>query len=71
LTEVLGAVLPEEYGALFQAFTSLAELSAPLYPGGDSIPFAIYSCPQIGIPPTPVTPVMVMSIPPEPWFTDL
>jgi Right handed beta helix region len=71
LTDVLGAVLPEEYGSLFQAFTSLAELSAPLYPGGDSIPFAIYSCPEIGIPPTPMTPVILTNIPPEPWFTAL
>lgn len=71
LTEVVGAAIPEEYAPLFAAGTSLAELSAPLYPGGDSIPFAIYSCPQIGIPPTAITPIIVTSVPPKPWFSSL
>ncbi|HYP55650.1 MAG TPA: hypothetical protein VEQ41_05025, partial [Solirubrobacterales bacterium] len=71
LTDVVGALIPEKYASLFQAFSSLAELSAPMYPGGDSIPFATYSCPGIGIPLTAMTPIIVTSIPAEPWFTDL
>ncbi len=68
LSEVVGAVLPEEYGALFEVGLSLAELTGPLYPAADTIPWAIYSCPELGIPPTPVTPVVDIGIPSEPWF---
>jgi hypothetical protein len=46
----------------------MAEI-ASLYPSGDTIPFSIYSCPVLGIPPIPVTPVLITSIPPTPWFS--
>ena len=68
---VVGAVIPEEYAPLFGAMSSMASVSAPLFGKGDTVPFSIYSCPALGIPPTPVTPVIVTSIPPEPWFTSL
>jgi parallel beta-helix repeat protein len=68
ISEVVGAVLPEEYGPLFAEGLSLAELVAPQYPAGDTIPFSIYSCPALGIPPTPVTPVLVIGFPTQPWF---
>ncbi|HKO38376.1 MAG TPA: right-handed parallel beta-helix repeat-containing protein [Solirubrobacterales bacterium] len=71
VASVIGAKIPEEYESMFGAFSSLASLSAPLYPGTDTIPFYIYSCPPAGIPPTPITPVSLMGIPFEPWFTDL
>jgi hypothetical protein len=68
ISSAVGAPLPEEYAPLFEAAASLGSISAPLYPGGDTVPFAIYSCPEIGIPPTVVTPVIVTSVPLGPWF---
>jgi hypothetical protein len=69
ISSAVGAVIPEEYAPLFGAASSLASFSAPLYPGGDTIPFSIYSCPALGIPPIPVTPVIVTAVPLEPWFS--
>jgi hypothetical protein len=67
---VIGALVPDEYSSLFGAAASVASLSASV--GGDNtIPFAIYSCPEIGIPPIPVTPVIFENMPPAaPLFSD-
>jgi hypothetical protein len=69
VSEFLEPELPEEYGSLFEQGVSLAAEIASLYPAGDTIPFKIYSCPVLGIPPIPVTPVLITSIPPTPWFS--
>ncbi len=70
LSSVVGAALPSEYGSLFGPALSLASLSAPIFGGDNTIPFAIYSCPEVGIPPIPVTPVVLVDTPTEPNFAD-
>jgi hypothetical protein len=67
---VIGAAVPDGYSSLFGAAASVASLTDTV--GGDNtIPFAIYSCPEIGIPPIPVTPVIFENMPPgAPIFSD-
>jgi hypothetical protein len=70
ISGAVGAVLPVEYSHLFDAAASLGELDASLYGTDNTIPFSIYSCSALGIPPTPVTPVFVTSTPLAPHFPD-
>jgi hypothetical protein len=70
ISEVVGAVLPGEYAPLFEASTSLAELVYSLYGADNTIPYKIYSCPALSIPPMPVTPVIVLSTHFGPLFPD-
>jgi hypothetical protein len=70
LASVLGATLPESFGNAFDAGLSLASESYSLFGDDDTIPWSIYSCPALGIPPIPVTPVLVVGIPASPWFSD-
>ncbi len=72
ITDVVGTAVPEEFSEAFDLFTAAAEVSAPLYPGDNAIPFAIYSCPATDppIPPVPVTPIVLVDSPPltGPWL---
>jgi hypothetical protein len=72
ITSVVGNVIPEGFSSLFSLLTAAGEVSAPLYPGDNTIPFAIYSCGATTppIPPIPVTPVVLVNSPPVtgPWF---
>ncbi|HKT83226.1 MAG TPA: hypothetical protein VJQ84_05250, partial [Solirubrobacterales bacterium] len=70
ISGAVGATLPKEYAPLFGAAASLASLNFSLYGTDNTIPFAIYSCAALGIPPTPVTPVLIASTPLAPWFPD-
>jgi hypothetical protein len=54
---------------LFGAASSVASLSTS-FGGENTIPFSIYSCPEIGIPPTPATQVIIEEIPLAQWFPD-
>jgi parallel beta helix pectate lyase-like protein len=65
LSNYLGAVLPEKYAALFSWALILASEVQPNYGLENTIPFSIYSCGAVGIPPIPVTPVHVA----EPVFS--
>jgi hypothetical protein len=69
ITSVVASEIPEKYAPLFAYLTGAAGVSAKLYPGDNTIPFAIYECPP-DIPPIPVTPVVLINTPPEtgPWF---
>lgn len=70
LAEFVGVILPEEYAAVLGPGVELGEHIAPLHGGYNTIPFAIYSCPPLGIPPVPVTPVMIplTSVPSNPHY---
>lgn len=70
ISGAVGAEIPGEYAPLFGAASSLAELTVSSYGGDNTIPFAIYSCPALSIPPIPVTPVLLEETPPEPLYPD-
>jgi hypothetical protein len=70
ILSVIGALIPEQYSALFGAGASLASVTAPAFGGDNTIPFSLYSCPELGIPPIPVTPVLLSETPAAPWFPD-
>jgi hypothetical protein len=70
ISGAVGAVIPEEYAPLFGAAASLAAINASLYGTDNTIPFAIYSCSALGIPPIPVTPVHLAETPAAPLFPD-
>jgi hypothetical protein len=58
LLSVLGAVIPAGFSNLFGSIST--ELSAEgSLPGDNTVPWAIYSCPELDIPPIPVTAVVV------------
>lgn len=57
LAEYLGAAIPAKYASLFSWASALASEVQPNYGLENTIPFSIYSCPAIGIPPIPMTPV--------------
>jgi large repetitive protein len=60
LSSVIGAAIPEGYGPFFGPALALASEVQPNYKGAENqIPFSIYSCPALGIPPIPVTPVVL------------
>ena len=69
ISSVIGAILPDEYSSLFTAASSFTDLSAS-FGEDNTIPFSIYSCPELGIPPFPVTPVILEKISSTPWFPD-
>jgi hypothetical protein len=72
ITNVVSNEIPGEFAPLFDLLTGAAEVSAPIYPGTNTIPFAIYSCAAAKppIPPIPVTPIVLVNSPPltGPWF---
>jgi hypothetical protein len=70
LASVIGAIIPEEYSSLFSAGLSLAGSTSSSFGGDNTIPWSIYSCPVLAIPPMPVTPVMLGNTPDAPWFPD-
>ncbi|HET9592525.1 MAG TPA: hypothetical protein VFP17_06380, partial [Solirubrobacterales bacterium] len=70
ISGAIGASLPAEYEPLFSAGASLAELDYSLYGADNTIPFSIYSCSALGIPPIPVSPVDIISTPLGPHFPD-
>jgi len=70
LLSVIGAVIPDEYGSAFGAASTLAHADYKLFGADNTIPFSIYSCPELGIPPIPVTPVLVGETPASPLYPD-
>jgi hypothetical protein len=64
--------IPDEYEELFGAASTLVSVSKSLPYTDNTIPFAIYQCEPIAIPPIPVTPVLwnLAEAPTEPWFPD-
>ena len=68
ISGAIGASLPAEYEPLFGAAASVAELNVSLYGTDNTIPYSIYSCPALGIPPIPVTPVVILNTPLAPLF---
>jgi hypothetical protein len=57
LSSVIGAVLPAEFTSYFGATLAMASEIQPNYKGGENrVPFALYSCPALGIPTIPVSP---------------
>jgi hypothetical protein len=60
LTEVVGATIPAEYAPLFGQTLALAKQIAPNLGLENTIPFKLYACPGLGIPPIPVSPVHIL-----------
>jgi hypothetical protein len=69
IVSAIDPILPTEFIPLFEGLAFAAEISS-LYPGNNTIPYSIYSCPEADIPPTPVTPVLVSGVPFEQNFPD-
>jgi hypothetical protein len=70
LASVIGAIIPGEYSSLFSAGASLAGNTYSSFGGDNTIPWSVYSCPVLAIPPIPVTPVILTESPSAPWFPD-
>ena len=70
LASVVSAIIPGEYNSLFSAGASLAGNTDSSFGGDNTVPWSIYSCPVLAIPPIPVTPVILTESPSAPWFPD-
>jgi hypothetical protein len=70
INEAASHVIPEEFVEVLELLTEAGVVTKELYPGDNTIPFKIYQCPGLGIPPIPVTPVVLVNTPPVtgPWF---
>ena len=62
LSSVIGAILPSGYSNLFSAGISMVSLEGASV-GDNTVPWSIYSCPELLIPPIPVTPVNIPTTP--------
>ncbi len=69
ISSVIGAILPDEYSSLFGAASSFTKVSTS-FGGDNTVPFSIYSCPELLIPPIPVTPVILTGTPMAPLYPD-
>src|SRR4029077_14965285 len=66
LAAFAGVLVPDQFGSLYGSLTSM--ISAEASVSDNTVPWSIYSCPEAGIPPVPVTAVDIQNLPLAPPF---
>jgi hypothetical protein len=70
LTAVLESIIPTDFSSFYGSISNFISVEGPL-PGDNTVPWSIYSCPELDIPPFPVTAVIVPNFPVEYPLPDL
>ena len=65
LGSVIGTVVPSGYSNLFGAASAMANVEGAAI-GDNTVPWSVYSCPELLIPPIPVTAVNISLTPAYP-----